>query len=161
MAKRRNPLWPFGKLTGVSTPVGGVSWNADDPERDAVRALIVYLEERTTLYADERPKLSNALKSLSDTRTKLTETISAVPEKSPAVKPLRRMRQAITNFLQNAHEAGADADDPDLESHAEELAELRGALGSNLADIVQIYKFEDVESCLAGLFRRPDEGKAN
>lgn len=157
MSKRRNILWPFRNLTGVSTPVGGVSWNAADPERDAVRALIVYLEARTTLYPDERPKLSNALKSLSDTRERLTETIAKVPEKSPAVAPLRRMRQAITNFLQNAQEAAHGSEDPDTETKREELAELRGALGAQLATIVEIYDFDDVESCLAALFRRPDE----
>ncbi len=109
MSKLKKRIWPFGRVTGVTTPVGGVSWAAGDPEREAVRGLIVYLEERTTLYPDERPKLSNALTSLSETRTKLTDTLPKVAEKSPAVAPLRLMRQAITNFLQYAQDAGDSA----------------------------------------------------
>lgn len=38
------------RITGISTPIGGIQWEYSVPERDHVRALITFLEDRRALY---------------------------------------------------------------------------------------------------------------
>jgi hypothetical protein len=38
------------RLTGISTPLGGVSWQSSDLEVSAARRVIAFLEERRVLY---------------------------------------------------------------------------------------------------------------
>jgi len=41
------------RLTGISTPLGGVSWQSSDLEVSAARRVIAFLENRRVLYAPE------------------------------------------------------------------------------------------------------------
>jgi hypothetical protein len=41
------------RLTGISTPLGGVSWQSSDLEVSAARRVIAFLEDRRVLYAPE------------------------------------------------------------------------------------------------------------
>ena len=41
------------RLTGISTPLGGVSWQSSDLEVSAARRVIAFLEDRRVLYAAE------------------------------------------------------------------------------------------------------------
>ena len=54
MTKR--PRVPFlevaRRITGISTPVFGVSWNPPEEKREIVRSLVAFLEDRRALYAD-------------------------------------------------------------------------------------------------------------
>lgn len=154
----RDFMAPIKKITGFSTPFGGVSWQAQTSEREAIRELVVFLEERTTLYPNERPKLSNSFESLAKTREKLTETITAVGEGSRSEPYLRQMRLIVTNFLQHqAKFPNPEGQDPAQSPELREgFAEMRGALGANVQVLVSIYDL-DVESCLAALFT--DEGE--
>jgi hypothetical protein len=38
-------------LTGISTPVFGVSWTPPESDREVVRKLVVFLEDRRALYS--------------------------------------------------------------------------------------------------------------
>ena len=42
------------RLTGISTPIFGVSWTPAQSDVDAVRRTLVFLEDRRVLYAPER-----------------------------------------------------------------------------------------------------------
>ena len=46
-------------LTGISTPVFGVSWRPPETDRDVVKKLVIFLEDRRALYnpyyADSTP----------------------------------------------------------------------------------------------------------
>ena len=41
------------RLTGISTPLGGVSWQPNDLEVSAARRVIAFLEDRRVLYAPD------------------------------------------------------------------------------------------------------------
>ena len=45
---------PFKKivksLTGISTPVFGISWNPPETDREIVSKLVIFLEDRRALY---------------------------------------------------------------------------------------------------------------
>ncbi len=40
------------RITGISTPVFGVSWKPPESTREIVRRLVAFLEDRRALYAD-------------------------------------------------------------------------------------------------------------
>lgn len=40
------------RLTGISTPIFGVSWNPPEAERTVARRIVTSLEDRRVLYAD-------------------------------------------------------------------------------------------------------------
>lgn len=55
------------RLTGISTPLGGVSWQATELEVSAARRVVSFLEDRRVLYApDEIEVPALALRSLRD-----------------------------------------------------------------------------------------------
>jgi hypothetical protein len=39
-------------ITGLSTPIFGLSWNPPETQRDIVGRLVAFLEDRRALYAD-------------------------------------------------------------------------------------------------------------
>jgi len=45
------------RLTGISTPLGGVSWQSSDPEVSAARRVIAFLEDRR-FYAPEEMEVA-------------------------------------------------------------------------------------------------------
>src|ERR1700757_2286077 len=46
------------RLTGISTPLGGVSWQSSDLEVNAARRVIAFLEDRRVLYAPEEMEVA-------------------------------------------------------------------------------------------------------
>lgn len=42
----------FNRLTGISCPIFGVSWNPAETQRTIARRIIIYLEAKRVLYAD-------------------------------------------------------------------------------------------------------------
>jgi hypothetical protein len=46
------------RLTGISTPLGGVSWQSSDLEVSAARRVIAFLEDRRVLYAPEEMEVA-------------------------------------------------------------------------------------------------------
>jgi hypothetical protein len=90
------------RITGVSTPVFGVSWNPPQSERDIVRHVIVFLEDRRALYASFVDEIEHEVShSVLDIRDMLTNELQQLSEKSPAAFPLRAMRVACREYLDN------------------------------------------------------------
>lgn len=151
----------FKKVNGFSTPIGGLQWEAPPDEKRAIRKLIVFLEDRTTLYAGEHARLSDPIASLGIARREITETLGLVEQGSPAEPHLRQMRQVLkcsqshlTKILRQG-EPNLQRERQDSAEFQLGLAEMRGALGANLAALASIYDLE-VESCLATLFSDDD-----
>lgn len=88
------------RLTGVSSPVFGVSWNPPEAEVTAAKRIIAYLEDRRVLYAPtsmEHP--SHCVESVLDVRRFLTEELGKLDPHNPLAQNLQGMRAACRKFL--------------------------------------------------------------
>lgn len=95
---------PFAELvnhiTGVSTPIFGVSWNPSEPEREKIRKLIIFLENRRALYnPDNMETVQWVDESVLKIREELTEGLQQLGEGSSAAPSLRAMRAACRQYL--------------------------------------------------------------
>jgi hypothetical protein len=158
---RRKP-----RLTGISTVVGGVSWEWSESERDTLRHLVTYLEDRRVLSLDftqmsfsdfaadeiEEPDYVN--QSLMNIRERLTAVLQELPEGSPAADPIRAMRTACTEYLTFIHahrqkelqkkersqkEAVDWSEDPFVFNYFITLGQLRAVIGRQLAILQDEY----------------------
>lgn len=152
------------RITGVSTPVGGVSWSPTPSERDALRKLVVFLEDRRALFDPYDVEATAMVEhSVQGIRAELTRVLQTIGENSRAGEPLRMMRSASQRYLTKAssfrdepywHQpprfhgrSGLDDEDDDF---ILALGELRGAFGVSLEQIASSYDIE-VHGELGGL----------
>ncbi|MCH2046720.1 MAG: hypothetical protein MK212_21580, partial [Saprospiraceae bacterium] len=71
------------RITGFSTPIIGLSWTPDEPEREKIRALLVFLEDRRTLYNPYIMEIcEHSYVSVHEIRDELTKVISQINEDS-------------------------------------------------------------------------------
>ncbi len=153
------------RLTGISTPLGGVSWQPTELEVSAARRVVTFLEDRRVLYApDELEVPSHCVSSILDIRRFLTDEIGKLDSGSEFVASLRAMRIACRKFLDLV---GADEDErivvyANHRGHRASwafysaLGELRGTFGVHLARIATRFKL-DVEDKLAVILPAKDE----
>ena len=143
-------------LTGISTPVFGVSWNPPQLERDIVRKLIVFLEDRRALFNPfdiEMPEYVD--RSIIEVRHELTATLRTLDENSDISTHLRAMRTACRKFLnqiipEDRHRYGRDQ----AEFFAA-LGELRAIFGIHIAQLCVKYGI-DIERELASILPLAD-----
>ena len=93
------------RLSGLSVAGLGVSWAPSQTEREIVREVFVFLEDRRVLFA---PFLRDAnhftRESVEMMRAQLTEAVQHLPEDSPTADHLRAMRAACRRFLDDIFE---------------------------------------------------------
>ncbi|MEW5772604.1 MAG: DUF6650 family protein [Thermodesulfobacteriota bacterium] len=95
--KYRNIL---SRLTGFSTPLFGVQWNPSEPEREIVRRLLTFLEDRRVLYVPRNLEVESEVEhSVLQIREELTKTLQYLSENSNASGSVRAMRTACRKFL--------------------------------------------------------------
>ena len=88
------------RLTGISTPLGGVSWQSSDLEVSAARRVIAFLEDRRVLYAPEEMEVaSHCVQSVLEIRHFLSGELGKLDAKSEFAASLRAMRAACRKFL--------------------------------------------------------------
>jgi hypothetical protein len=149
----------ISRLSGISTPVFGVSWNPPKLERDAARLLLAFLEDRRVLYNPsgwEEPH--HCVESVLQIRAKLTELIGDLPEKASLAPSLRAMRMASRRFLDSVQaldqgrrlSPGHHQAPWDFFAFSTALGELRGVFGIHVAQIAVQYGI-DVEAELASI----------
>lgn len=149
------------RITGISTPIFGLSWNPEKTERNIARQVITYLEDRRVLYAPSEMECpDHCVQSVLQIRQFLTSKIGEAPEKSELSGSLKAMRAACRKFL---NETG----DPDIirfGSHFGHFAswkfnsaigELRGVFGVHVAKIAAAYGL-DVEKDLDSILPEKD-----
>src|SRR5690349_4680419 len=91
---------PRPRLTGISVLLGGVSWDWTDSERDAIRDMVVALEDRRALSESHNREYSpHVIESVMMIRTLLTQTLQRLPEDSKTAPLIRDMRSACHAFL--------------------------------------------------------------
>ena len=77
------------RLTGISTPLVGVSWQPTDLEVSAARRVIAFLEDRRVLYApDELEVPEHCVQSVLEIR----RFLSGAPPAARPARPLSALR---------------------------------------------------------------------
>jgi len=82
-------------LTEFSTPVFGISWSPPESDREIVRKLIIFFEDRRALHNPcniETPTW--VIESVLEIRKKLTDTLEILYENSDISSHSRAMRAA-------------------------------------------------------------------
>ena len=144
------------RLTGISTPVGGVSWQPGELEISAARRVIASLEDRRVLYEPGRMEVpEHCVKSVLEIRQFLSTELGKLDGKSELAASLSAMRAACHKFLNSV---GKDGREGIL--HANEhghysswtfygaLGELRGTFGVHIAKTAAQFHL-DIEEDLA------------
>ena len=87
------------RLTGISSPIFGVSWNPPPAEVTIARRVIAFLEDRRVLFADESVEVpSHCVASVIDLRRYLTSEIQQLAD-GELSSSLRAMRAACRKFM--------------------------------------------------------------
>lgn len=155
------------RLTGISTPLGGVSWQATELEVSGARRVISFLEDRRVLYApDELEVPSHCVQSVMDIRRFLSGELGKLEGSSEFAGSLRAMRAACRKFLERV---GIDGREVALYANHHghwaswtfysALGEMRGTFGVHLARIAAQFKL-DVEDNLASILPAKDEDES-
>ena len=156
------------RLTGISTPLGGVAWQATELEVSAARRVVSFLEDRRVLYApDELEVPSHCVHSVMDIRRFLSSELGKLDAGSDFAASLRAMRAAGHKFLDRV---GVDGREVLLyaNNHGHwaswtfysALGEMRGTFGVHLARIAAQFKL-DVEDKLAVILPAKDEDESD
>lgn len=88
------------RITGFSGPLFGVSFNPPEPERNHIRRLIHFLEDRRVLFVPYHLEVVEEVNhSVGEIRQQLTATLQALPEGSYAASSIRVMRAACRTFM--------------------------------------------------------------
>ena len=129
------------RITGVSIPVFGVSWNPPESDRKIVRETFVFLEDRRALYNDFAHELDHEVsQSVLAIRSELTAALKRLSERSQAEAPFKSMRAACREYLDAAHPRMYGGPF----SFMTELGKLRAMIGVQVAYLAAMYGI-DVE----------------
>jgi len=154
----------LNRLTGISTPIVGISWNPPPLEVNTARKVITFLEDRRVLYAPSEMEMpSHCIDSIIEIRQFLTEQLSNLEPSSELGASLRAMRTSCRKFLDTigvkygdivrfAFHNGHWASWVFLGA----LGELRGVFGIHLAKIAAQYKI-DIEDDLSAILPAIDD----
>ncbi|HBO42644.1 MAG TPA: hypothetical protein DD670_01650 [Planctomycetaceae bacterium] len=94
------------RITGFSVPVigGGLQWAPTEPERETVRKLLSFLEDRRALYAAYCLEIWNeVVQSVLRIRDELAKALQSLPDVSNAIGSVKAMRAACRKFLTEPH----------------------------------------------------------
>ena len=122
------------RITGVSLPVFGVSWNPPESEREIVRETFIFLEDRRALYNDFAHEIEYYVaESVLAIRNELTAALKRLPEGSEAVPSFKSMRAACREYLDStgSHARGYRWNGPF--SFMTQLGRLRATIGFHVA----------------------------
>ena len=155
----------LSRLTGISVPVFGVSWNPPEADRAVVRRVVAFLEDRRVLYAPSEMEVpEHCVRSVIEIRAFLTAELGKLDDSSELAANLRALRAACRKFLDTVQEDG-DRIVRFGFSHGHwaswvfngALGEMRGVFGVHLAILATKYGV-NVEKDLATILPGEDEG---
>ena len=148
------------RINGLSAGMGGfsigASWNPTKTDKDHVKEIVTYLEDRRVLYNPSEMEVPHhCVDSVLDIRRFLTAKINDIQD-ARLIVILGGMRAACRKFLDSV---GADRDIVRFGSSQGHWAswsfngaigELRGVFGLYLAELATLYEL-DIEDDLAGI----------
>lgn len=152
----------LNRITSVSSPWFGVSWNPPASDRDTVRKLLALLEDRRALFnpfpAEVEDHVSSSIQMI---RAECTTTVGALSEKAPGVEHVRAIGAVCRRFLDEPYPTFDDImecrRDPDFERDESygrlrqgtnpaafftALGELRAFIGLQIAMLSSLYHID-------------------
>jgi hypothetical protein len=97
------------RLRGLSAFGLGASWEYPPSERETVRKLIVFLEDRRALFNPPPAEVEDCVvASVQSIREECTKAIATLPEASHAVASIRAIRAACRRFLDDPYPTFSD-----------------------------------------------------
>ena len=145
----------LNRLTGISCPVFGVSWNPVDTERSIARRIIIFLEPRRVLCsAYDYESVCPCITSVTDIKNYLTSELQNIDEQSELNAYVRSMRNACNKFLSKCPDKkefrcyACQPGNIDNWIFTSAIGELRGVFGVMIGQIAKAYGL-DVEDDLA------------
>lgn len=132
------------RITGISTPIFGISWNPPANEREIARGLLLFLEDKRALSYEQYCEYSpHVTESIINIRSELTNTLRSAAENSPMVEPLKAMRAACRKFLDESQVRHGRS----YLDHQTWIAlgELRGVFGLHIARLCAMYGIDASE----------------
>ncbi len=145
------------RITGLSCPIFGVSWNPPESERAIARRVIAFLENRRVLFSPfEWEVPDHCAQSVIEMRHFLTHELLAIDANKEIAQSLRAMRAACRKFLDDDPWHGSPRGHPSRWMLESALGELRGVFGIHVARLAAQYGL-DVEDDLAAILPSADE----
>lgn len=153
------------RLTGISTPIGGLSWTPPVDERDVAKQLLVFLEDRRALFMPYNMEVGiYVADSILEIRKRLTKDLEKISRSSVLGESISAMRASCRKFLTETQ------DDPRRIHHRRmegpiwhALGELRAIFGIHIARIACAYDLEveqQLEPILPAEYEKEDSEPA-
>lgn len=151
------------RFKGASALGFGTSWDISNADRDAVRGLLTFLEDRRVLYVPQHLEVHGDVEqSVHEIRRRCTDALTALAERAPARKHVQAIRAACRRFLEEPprfgnlmpHQFGRFADEAGF---FVALGELRASIGMQIANLASYYEIE-LEPDLAAILPAEDKG---
>jgi hypothetical protein len=147
------------RLTGISSPIFGISWNPENISSDVAKRVISFLEDRRVLYnPSEMEQSLHCVGSVLEIRTFLTEQIPQ-SNQDELMGSLKAMRIVCRKFLDVIGVRDEIVRFGNSRGHWQfngAIGELRGVFGIHIAKIAGMYGL-DVENDLASIFPEIEE----
>jgi hypothetical protein len=98
----------INRITGISCPVFGISWNPPEAERSIAKRAITFFEDRRVLYSPSEIEIpDHCVQSVIRIREFLTNELASANLKGEIIESFRAMRSACRKFL-NTVQAESD-----------------------------------------------------
>jgi len=152
------------RLTGLSCPIIGASWNPPEPDISVSRRIITFFEDRRVLYDPCEVEVpQHCVHSVIEIRRFLTQELSKQDVSKEIADSLRALRAACRKFLTSVQCQDREII-PFANQHGhfaswilmDAIGQLRGTFGVHLAQLAVRHGL-DVEDDLAQIF--PGEDK--
>jgi hypothetical protein len=144
------------RLTGISCPICGISWNPPESDKTIANRIIRFLEDRRVLYIPSEMEIPHqCVDSVIKIREYLTKELQVISSDSHLYEYVKAMRIACRKFTEKM----TTHDDEFLNnarqwnhwaswSFASALGELRGTFGNMIVQISAAYGI-NIENDLA------------
>ena len=139
----------LGRLNGIGTPVGGVSWTPPQSDVEVAQRVLVFLEDRRVLYSPYEVEMpQHCVASVAEIRQFLTEQLMTGGIADELVGALRGMRAACREFMETISEQVAMEREFHLGNFLsgsggwifnQALGKLRGVFGVQIAQMAVRY----------------------
>jgi hypothetical protein len=147
----------LSRVTGLSVPVFGVSWNPPESQIRVARRVIAFLEDRRVLYVPSEMEVPyHCIESVIEIRRFLTTELQALHGESQLADALQAMRAACRKFMDVTSQGSEIVEFGAHRGHWASwhfngaIGELRGVFGVHIARLAASHGL-DVEQDLASI----------